>query len=109
MMWCACGVLAMGLGLTQLPGCSSNRDPRSNEARLGTLGLSLEATALSGNVYRLRNARFRVADASSGKLVKKLSSEDAPESAPELDTELPSGNYTITLLDGWYLEPLGTG
>src|SRR5687768_11534126 len=101
----------IGVGLAQLVACSSSSSPTSHseEKRSGTLGLALEATAPSGITYRLRNAFFEIVDIRTGRTVEFLFSEDMPASANELTTLLLTGNYTVTLLEGWFLERVGGG
>jgi len=64
--------------------------------------------APSGTVYRLRNAFFQVTDVRTGEAVEFLSSDSGPPDARELTTMLLTGNYTVTLLDGWFLERIGS-
>lgn len=103
--WCSRFAFAAGVGLSALVACSSDHKPPSEEvARTGTLGLALESTAASGTTYRLRNATFIITNAHTGDTVDFLFSEDAPPSARELRKVLVTGTYTITLLDGWFME-----
>jgi len=108
--WYSRFAFAAGVGLTALVACSSDQRPPSEEvARTGTLGLALESTAASGTTYRLRNATFIITNAHTGDTVDFLFSEDAPPSARELRKVLVTGNYTITLLDGWFMERVSGG
>jgi hypothetical protein len=101
---------AAGIGLAQLVACSSDNRPNKEEVqRTGTLGLALEATAESGTRYRLRSAFFEITDVRSGEFVDFLSSEDAPETARVLRRLLPTGNFTVTLQPGWFLERVSSG
>jgi hypothetical protein len=102
-----------GVGLTSLAACSSDRgDGQAEEERSGKLSLALQATAPSGSVYRLRSAFFEITDVRSGESVQTLFSDDMPD-AEELNTLLLTGNYTIRLFPGWFLErisgPTGGG
>jgi hypothetical protein len=93
------------LGLTQPLACSSDRHAGEEEVqKTGTLGLALEATAQTGNVYRLRNAFFQIVDRRTGEGVEFLSSEDIAPTARSLRTILLTGNYTVQLFEGWFLE-----
>jgi hypothetical protein len=93
------------VGLGALVACASDKADRgADEQGTGTLALALRATAPSGNVYMLRNARFRVTDARTNKAVKTLKSESGLAEASELTTLLDKGNYTVTLLPDWFLE-----
>jgi hypothetical protein len=71
--------------------------------------LALEATAASGNVYRLRDAVFEIVEVRTGRVVETLFSEDFPASARELETILLTGNYTVTLQEGWFMERIDSG
>lgn len=71
--------------------------------------MALESTAASGTRYRLRNATFVLTDAHTGNTVDFLFSEDAPPQARELTKVLVTGTYTITLLDGWFMERVSGG
>lgn len=94
-----------GVGLSALVACSSDSgDGQSEEKRTGTLSLALQATAPSGNVYRLRNAFFQITNARTGDTVDFLSSEDGLMEQQELTTLLLTGEYTVTLLPDWFLE-----
>jgi hypothetical protein len=99
-----------GLGLAQLVACSSDKsDPREQTQNTGTVALALEATAASGNVYRLRDAIFEIVEIRTGRTVEVLFSEDFPASARELRAMLLTGNYTVTLQEGWFLERIDSG
>jgi hypothetical protein len=101
---------AVGLGVAQLVACSSDKsDTREQTQNTGTLGLALEATAPSGNVYRLRDAVFEIVEIRTGRVVETLFSEDQPPTARELRAILLTGNYTVTLQEGWFLERIDTG
>jgi hypothetical protein len=108
--WWSRFAFAASVGMAALVACSSDHSRGEAEVqRTGTLGLALEATAASGTVYRLRNAVFAITDVHTGNLVEFLFSEDAPASARELTTKLPTGNYSITLEDGWFVERVSSG
>lgn len=94
-----------GVGLSTLVACSSDRsDGSGEEKQVGQLSLSLRSVAASGSVYMLRNAFFEITDVRTGEFVQSLSSEDGLPDAQELTTLLPTGNYTIRLFPGWFLE-----
>jgi hypothetical protein len=96
--------LMIGIGVAELIGCSSDSKHGSSETEAtGTLKLPLQAVAPSGNVYRLRNAFFTIVDNRDASFVAFLSSEDDP-SRSTLSTVLNTGDYSITLNQGWFLE-----
>ena len=97
-----------GLGIAPMTSCSSDPNP-SNVAATGTLGLPLQAVGRSGAVYRLRDAFFEIIDRRDGDFVAFLSGDDAPLESPELREVLETGNYTVTLLDGWHIERVSRG
>ena len=98
------------LGLSLPLACSSDRHAKEEDVKTtGTLGMALESTAPSGNTYRLRNAFFEIVDRRTGDAVEFLSSEDLPSTARELRTILLTGNYTVRLFDGWFLERISSG
>jgi hypothetical protein len=108
--WWSRFAFAIGIGVVQLVACSSDKPQSSGDLkRTGTLGLALEATAASGTIYRLRNAFFEITDVRSGEFVDFLSSEDAPTTARELRRVMQTGNFTITLQPGWFLERVRFG
>jgi len=108
--WWSRFALISGIGMAQLVACSSDHSQGHADAqRTGTLGLSLEAAAQSGAVYRLRNATFIITDRHTGQAVDFLFSEDAPPTAAEITKVLQPGNYTVTLEDGWFIERVSTG
>jgi hypothetical protein len=91
--------------LSALAACSSDKpDGSAEEKRSGKLSLALKATAPSGSVYMLRNAFFEITDVRTGDFVDSLSSENGLPDAEELTTLLLTGNYTIRLFPGWFLE-----
>jgi hypothetical protein len=86
------------LGATvAISGCSSGAE-RGSEAATGTVSMQLTGQT-NGNSYRLRNARFEVL----GPTMAVLDSE-SDLTVTTLNTTLPSGAYTITLVPGWSLE-----
>jgi hypothetical protein len=93
------------VGLTALSACSSDKpDGHADEKRSGKLSLALQATAPSGSVYMLRNAFFEITDIRTGQFIQNLSSDEGLPEARELTTILETGNYTIRLFPGWFLE-----
>lgn len=101
--------LLVGLGVVELVGCSSDsRRGGTEEVATGTLRLPLEATAQSGNVYRLRFAFFQITRVSDGQAVAFLSSED-DLARPILTAVLDTGEYTVTLTPGWFMERVLSG
>jgi hypothetical protein len=76
---------------------------------MGTLALPLQATAPSGNVYQLRNALFEITNVRTGETVDFLTTENGLPEASELTALLTVGDYTVTLLPGWFLERVGSG
>ena len=108
--WWSRFALVAGMGLTTLVNCSSDKhDGKGEEQRVGTLALALQTTAASGSTYRLRNAFFQVTNIRSGETVDFLTSENGLPDAAELNTNLASGSYTVTLLPGWFVERTSTG
>lgn len=98
--------LMVGVGVVQLVACSSHtKDNSADEVSSGSLRLPLQATAASGNVYRLRNAFFEIRNNRTGESVAVISSEDDPNSAL-LTRVLETGDYNINLFPGWTLERL---
>lgn len=98
------------VGVVQLTGCVGD-SPEGVEQpdKSGSVRLALQTAAPSGNVYRLRNAIFEITHMRSGSQVAFLFSED-DSSARELSTLLETGDYTVTLQPGWFLERVsGTG
>ena len=94
-----------GIGLTALSACSSDKaDGNAQEKQAGYLALPLRATAPSGSVYMLRNAFFEITDVRTGAFVQELTTEDGRPDADELKALLLTGNYTIRLFPGWFLE-----
>jgi hypothetical protein len=95
-----------GVGLTALTACSSGRpDGHGGEEKgTGTLALALQATGPSGSVYMLRKAFFQITNIRTGETVEFLSTEDAPQEQTELTALLLTGDYTVTLLPGWFIE-----
>jgi hypothetical protein len=75
---------------------------------MGTLALALQATAPSGNVYLLRSAFFQITNIRTGETVDFLSSDSMPEDT-EIRALLATGDYTATLLPGWFLERVSGG
>lgn len=101
--------LMIGIGVAQLVGCSSDsKHPSSETEGTGTLQLPLQAMAPSGNVYRLRNAFFSIINNRDGTFAAFLSSEDDP-SRTTLSSVLNTGDYSITLNPGWFLERVVSG
>jgi hypothetical protein len=102
------------LGTAQLIACSSDsRHNSSEEVSSGSLSLPLRATAASGHVYRLREAFFSITNTANGETVAVLSSEDDLSRAV-LTSIIQTGEYTVTLQPGWFMERLissggGTG
>lgn len=106
--WWSRFALIAGVGMAPLVACSSDHSQgQVDPQRTGTIGLSLEAAAPSGTVYRLRNATFIITDLHTGQAVDFLFSEDAPPTATELTKVLQPGNYTVTLQDGWFIDRVG--
>jgi hypothetical protein len=99
----------LGLGLAPLSSCASDPTPPTNISQTGTLGLPLQAVGQSGAVYRLRDAFFEITDVRTGQQVEFLFSEDAPPESAELRQVLEAGNYTVQLLDGWFIERVSGG
>ncbi len=100
--------LLVGLGLAELVACSSDsRHNVADTAATGTLQLPLQATAPSGNVYRLRNAFFQITNIASGESFFLFSEDNASQFL--LTTVLNTGDYTITLQPGWFMERVSGG
>lgn len=66
--------------------------------------MALQATGASGSVYMLRNGFFQITNIRTGETVQFLSTEDGLPDQRELTTLLLTGDYTVTLLPGWFLE-----
>jgi hypothetical protein len=100
----------LALGVGQLAACSSDRsDPKEQTKNTGKLSLALEATAPSGRTYRLRDAFFEIIDLRSGSTAAFVSSEDFPANAREISTIVLTGNYTVRLHEGWFIERVDSG
>lgn len=86
--------------------CSSREAPRADDENLERVTGSVQVPLVTplGDRYRLRGAVFEITRASRS--VVTLDSESDPD-ATSLRTELDSGAYQITLLDGWSLDRLG--
>src|SRR5262245_1496761 len=101
---------AAGLGVAQAGACSWDKsDPREQSQNTGRVAVALAAPAPAGNVYRLREAVFELVEIRTGRVVETLFSEDQPPSARELRAILLTGNYTVTLQEGWFLERIDMG
>lgn len=108
--WWSRLALVAGMGLSAVPACSSDKpDGHAQEESAGTLALGLQARAPSGNVYMLRNAFFEVVNVQNGETVEFLTSENGVPEDTELRALLASGNYTVRLHQGWFLERVGGG
>src|SRR5690349_13372659 len=95
-------VLVLGLGVAVLPwvtACSSSDASEQSDERVGSLNLKLTGVSSSGASYRLHNGSFVV----NGPKGVTLSTETDP-SASSIRSELPAGQYLITLKNGWTLE-----
>jgi hypothetical protein len=100
--------LLVGLGLAELVACSSDsRNTSTENLGVGSLQMPLQAVAASGHVYRLRNAVFQVTNFASGES-SFLFSENDPNSVL-LTAILNTGDYTVTLQPGWFMERLVSG
>jgi len=95
--------------MAHIVACSSDRPQGEEVQRTGTLELALQATAASGAVYRLRDAFFVVESVRTGQTIDVLSSEEVPSTATELRRLLNTGNFTVTLEEGWFLERVSRG
>jgi len=110
----AIGAAGGGALLLLGSGCSGEDVSRIEQAdapaTAGQLQLALTSRGASGNLYRLRQASFQVAqqDAPFGGFFSFLSSEDNPLSTT-LEATLPSGDYTVDLFGGWFLEKVQDG
>jgi len=83
-------------------GCSNAPDPGTETAGTGTIDLPLTAQA-DGVQYRLAKAKFKIQGVDV-----KLTRTITPAADLPVDQEiLPSGNYQITLADGWQLQAKG--
>jgi hypothetical protein len=103
--WWSRLALMASVGLSAVAACSSDRpDGHGEEQGLGSLSLALQATAPSGSVYMLRNAFFQITNVRTGETVEFLTTEHGMPEATELTTLLNTGDYTVTLLPGWFLE-----
>jgi len=71
---------------------------------VGSLGVNLVGQAASGTVYRLRDARIAVL----GPANKDWNSEDDPDQT-SMSADVPVGDYSASLQDGWRLERLDRG
>ncbi len=108
--WWSRFALLAGMGLGGVAACSSDRsDGHGEEQSTGTLALPLQASAPSGNVYMLRNAFFQIVDVRTGETREFLTSENGMPEDTELRALLSTGDYTVTLLPGWFLERVRTG
>ncbi|MGC4094446.1 MAG: hypothetical protein QM756_42350 [Polyangiaceae bacterium] len=96
--------LMISVGVAQLIACSSDsKQPSSQKEESGALRLPLQTMSASGHVYRLRNAFFTITSVADGSFVDFLSSETDP-TLTTISKVLNTGDYTITLNPGWFLE-----
>src|SRR5687768_17200855 len=87
---------------TSFTACSTtNTDPHREVELTGVVRLPLEATAESGNVYRLRSAHFFISGPQS------LVASPADDASPTFATALGAGVYSIELIGGWQLWRMG--
>ncbi len=94
----------------QLTGCFSHSSSSQEEPDLrGKVSLNLMATAQTGATFRLRNAFFVITDIRTGEQADFLFSESLPDTVSELSTVLRTGNYTMTLQPGWFMERISSG
>ena len=89
----AIAVLAMG--------CATH----DGSAGSGSLTMTLGTTSRSGVEYRLRDATFEV----RGLQDEDVLSEDFPPEQALVNVPLPSGDYQVTLVAGWYMEHSANG
>lgn len=100
-LFCA-GVLGVLMLSTLVSGCSNAAEPGAEAGATGTVELPLTAQS-AGVQYRLAKARFTVQGKSSSFTRVITPAADLP-----VDQEvLPTGNYVITLADGWVLQAKG--
>jgi hypothetical protein len=101
------GVLGISLA-GFMSACSGDRDrqgpaaPSDAVVETGTLNLALTARGESGALYRLRDAFFQVNDEPFN-FFQQLSTENDP-AATTLETNVPAGDFLITLFGGFSLE-----
>ena len=96
---------SMGLlvALALVTSCGSDQ---GHDAEVGELTMTLAATSpLAGVDYRLRNAVFEI----RGPEDQDVSSEDYPVDNPTISVQLASGDYQVTLRDGWTMEYSANG
>lgn len=98
------------MGLTALVACSSDKGDRvEDEQRMGTLSLPLRTVSSTGKIYFLRNAAFQIQNLNTGDL-RFLSTEEGLPDTGLLTVRLVAPmQYTVTLLDGWFLERFDEG
>ena len=92
------GVLAVLAALGAVGACRSGHD-ESPPQSTGAVTLALTGT-LNGVTYRLRGARFAIAQAGPDLVLDS----DRDPAATFLTTTLPTGAYAINLEPGWALE-----
>jgi hypothetical protein len=93
----ACALGLLGLWLALATGCGHERTEPGGD--LGTLSVPLLAGTPDGHIYRLRGATILVA----GPVETSFETEVRGD-AFRYTTTLPIGEYTVELVDGWYLE-----
>ena len=110
-MWTSL-VLAAGLGVVGLAGCSGSGGRDGALETLGQMSLPLSTQGASGTTYRLRDATFVVqpeyyyydaAGAGGSPGTVTVSSETDPN-AKNISLSLEEGYYNVQLLPGWHLE-----
>lgn len=91
-------------GALLVSACSGDKASESTEVAGGVGRVSLPLTAIggSGAVYRLRQATFDVFNLDGGPGTVLFSESDPLAST--LESTLPSGNYSVALQNGWFLE-----
>jgi hypothetical protein len=108
MVVAASGVMSLSTG------CSDNDVVRTEGANIpstdtGRLQLALTARSDSGALYRLRQASFQVLNQDPfGGFGTFLSTENDPL-ASTLEATLQTGDYTVDLFGGWFLEKVIDG
>lgn len=96
------------VGVVQLTGCFGGpKDTSEQTESTGSVRLALQTTGPSGSVYRLRDAVFQITDVRTGELVDFVFGDEGFEFSPEITRDLARGDYTVTLVSGWFLERIG--
>lgn len=77
----------------------------AQQGSVGELDMALATTSSSGVEYRLRAALFEI----RGPEDQDIQSEDFPADDTTISVSVQSGDYLVTLVDGWFMEHRAPG